>query len=252
LDTVQGNLPQAREQLSQALQVYRELGELGRVAYVLDRLSAVHLLSDELEQARQDIDQSAALKRQVGDQLTMWQTHMYLAQILLAMDRPAEAERVARQSVEEHTYSSERFSWWLISQSLLDQGKVSESMEAFQHIQKHTPVSAFSEFNANCEILRARLQIAQGSFSAARETLRRAEALTAEQGMRSMNLSVRLAMGTFELQSGQTAKGQHLLEAIARDADHDGFRLVEQKANSVLASDFHAKIVGTNTAPIHN
>jgi len=252
LDTVQGNLPQAREQLSQALQLYRELRELGRVAYVLDRLSAVHLLSDELERARQDIDQSAALKQQVGDQLTMWQTHMYLAQILLAMDRPAEAERIARQSLEEHTYSSERFSWWLISQSLLDQGKVSESMEAFQHVPNRTPVSSFSEFNAHCEILHARLQIAQGNFPAARETLRRAETLTAEQGMRSMNLLVRLAMGNLELQSGQTARGQHLLKSVARDAAHYGFRLVAQKANSALASDFHAKIAGTNTAPIQN
>jgi eukaryotic-like serine/threonine-protein kinase len=252
LDTVQGNLPQAREQLSQALQVYRELGELGRVAYVLDRLSAVHLLSGELETARQDVDQSAALKQQVGDQLTMWQTHMYLAQILLAMDRPVEAEQAARQSLEEHTYSSERFSWWLLSESLLDQGKLTQSQTAFQQIPKQSPGLPFGEFNAHWEILRARLQIAQGSFSATRETLRRAEALTAEQGMRSMNLLVRLAMGNLELQSGRTARGQHLLEAIARDAAHDGFQLVAQKANSALAPDAHPNITNTNTPPFHN
>jgi eukaryotic-like serine/threonine-protein kinase len=244
LDTVQGNLPQAREQLSQALRLYRELGELGRVAYVLDRLSAVHLLSGELEQARKDVEQSAAVKQQVGDQLTMWQTHMYLAQIQLATDQPIEAEKTARQSLEEHTYSSERFSWWLLSESLLDQSKLAQSLKAFQHIPKQSPGSPFGEFNAHCEILRARLQIAQGSFAAARETLRRDETLTAEQGMGSMNLLVRLATGNLELQSGQTAAGQRLLAAIARDAAHDGFQLVARKANSALATDVHAKIAG--------
>jgi eukaryotic-like serine/threonine-protein kinase len=252
LDTVQGNLPQAREQLSQALQLYRELGELGRVAYVLDRLSAVHLLSGEFEQARQDTDQSAALKQQVGDQLTMWQTHMYLAQILLATDRPIEAERVARQSLEERTYSSERFSWWLISESLLDQGKLTESAKAFQQIAKQSPDMPFGEFNAHCEILRARLQGSRGAFSAARRTLRGVETLTADQGMHSMNLLVRLAEGNLEMEAGQTTRAQHLLEALSRDAAHDGFQLLAQKANSALASDAPTKIAGASTPPIHN
>jgi tetratricopeptide (TPR) repeat protein len=252
LDTVQGDLPQAREQLWQALQLYRELGELGRVAYVLDRLSCVHLLSGELEQARRELDESAALKQQVGDQLTMWQTHVYVARVLLAMDRPVEAERVARQSLDEHTYSSERFSWWLISKSLLDQGKLSQSLEAFQHIPKHAPSLPFGEFDANCEILRARFQATQGRFTAARETLRRAEASTAEQGMRSMNLFVRLAIGNLEIQSGQTAGGQHLLESVARDSAHDGFQLVAREANSALAPYAHPNITNANTPPLHN
>jgi hypothetical protein len=67
-----------------------------------------------------------------------------------------------------------------------------------------------------------------------------------------MNLLVRLAEGNLEMQAGQTARAQKLLEALARDADHDGFQLVAQKANSALASDTHAKIAGTNTLPIHN
>jgi hypothetical protein len=115
------------------------------------------------------------------DHLTMWQTHMYLAQVLLAADRPIEAERVARQSLEEHTYSSERFSWWLISESLLDQGKLTESLKAFQQIAKQSPGMPFGEFNAHCEILRARLEGSQGAFSAARRTLRGVEALTADR-----------------------------------------------------------------------
>jgi hypothetical protein len=70
--------------------------------------------------------------------------------------------------------------------------------------------------------------------------------------MRSMNLLVRLAEGNLELQAGQTARGQHLLEALARDADHDGFRLVAQKASSALVSDVHAKIASTNTPQTHD
>jgi predicted negative regulator of RcsB-dependent stress response len=99
---------------------------------------------------------------------------------------------------------------------------------------------------------RARIQIAQGSFSVARETLRHAEALTAEQGMRSMNLLVRLAMGNLDLQSGQTDRGQHLLETIARDAARDGFQVVAQKAKSALALHAHANIDGTSTSLILN
>lgn len=100
---------QARGQLFQPLQLYRELGELGPVAYVLDRMSFAHLLSGELEQARQISINLLPSKDKSETSSHCGKPTCTLPRFCWQWIRPVEAERVARQSLESTTTTANVF-----------------------------------------------------------------------------------------------------------------------------------------------
>lgn len=85
-------------------------------------------------------------------------------------------------------------------------------------------------------ILHAKQLAATGKYAAARDTRQKAEMLSPSEGMLSVDMLARLALGTVEPQFGQVQRGEQLLEAFAQDSQQKGFAIVYQQAKSDLSA----------------
>lgn len=171
VDTWQGSLDSAAEELNESVKVYRALGEKNRLSYALHRLARVHIYQGHLPEAKRLLEEAISLSAEVGDKSTIWQPRTDLAWVLLELGQPIQSEQVAWLSLKEHSSDSEVFSWTRIAFAQCAQSKISDCRDSYLHAVHFPAHLPYGEFEVNLDLLHAQLLSAEGSLQEAKQEL---------------------------------------------------------------------------------
>jgi eukaryotic-like serine/threonine-protein kinase len=276
----QGDLPGAMQLYEEELQVSRETGDLGNVAYAGNNIAAIYKFQGDLARAKQEYEHSLAIWQKNGDQdasiYAMWglgdlliseadysgarkmfeqalaivtpageqlsiaEGRLPLAEISLDEGRsPVQQETAIRQILEvfqkQQAHDDEIDAWSLLSLVLLAEGKAAEAKEAMQHARALAAKTQNPKIRWGTAIDNAHVEAAQKDAAhsiaavAARKELAGIIVKSHELGYRLIELDARLALAELEMKGGQTAEGRAHLTAIEAEAKAIGYNQVARK-----------------------
>lgn len=238
--TWQGALSSAADQLDESVRLSSKLGEKSRLFHALNRLGVVRLYQGRLRDAQSLLEQSIAIATEIGDKSTAWQPRTDLAWVLIELGQPAESERVAWQSLDEHSHDSAPFSWLRIGFAQCAQAKFTECRKSYSNALYFPAHLSESDFEVNLQLLRAQILTGENKLDEAKREILKAGQVSDRVGFVTEQLKVRLALGTLEMQAGQSAQGRQLLQSLEQEASKRGFPLFADRARSVLAAPISA------------
>ena len=155
-----------------------------------------------------------------------------LAEVMMAENRFADAEPLLRQGAAEGKREKESElegeANAALASALLAQKKLAEAegvVRQMRQIQTQNPGILIQ-----AAIVDAQLSAAQGKTTAAGKSLSSIVSKAAKMGCIPCQFDARLALGEFEMKSGQSAAGRVHLQALQRDAQAADFGLIARQA----------------------
>jgi len=232
--TETGNLNAARELANQSLQSARESNEKEETAEALTVLGSISFEEDNFSAARQSYDQAQALWHELAGKNSEAQIWFLQAEVALEEARLADAEALARNSVNE--YRSEKARDMEVDASsilvpiLIAAGKPAEAQQyatrAWELIQK----SQNQSIRIPMEITKATVDSQTGRVSSAVGELNHTLAAARNAGYLRCEFEARLALGGIKLKSANTALARSELVKLEKDATAKGFLRIARKA----------------------
>ncbi len=241
--TVEGHLELADMDLTQSLALYRQIGERNRAALQLHRLAIVRIWQGHLDKAEELSNQAIAILGSIGETVPLAQTREDLGVAQMEEGRLSDAEATLNRAIQEHRAAHNPGGIALASEQLaevlLRQGKVSAAKAALGEYDSVFTKAARPDLRTGEDftkrtILAALVDTAEGSEQHARIDALTAVHLASQLDQESMLMKARLVFGEIEWQSGNETAGRFNLEAVARDADQQGFGLISREAQSLL------------------
>ncbi|MCP4661954.1 MAG: protein kinase [bacterium] len=231
-----GDLKAAREMYAAAQALCVEIKLPHLTAYVLDGLGQVLLAEGDLAGAQKALDESIAIRSDLGERGTVAETQSTYAVLWLELENPSKAAAVARQAAEKFHQEERRDeaarAYTRLARAFLAQGRLAEARNIHVSATQYANRSESPQLRLSVDITAARLLAADGDGDAD-AALRRLESIldeATERRLSGLELEARLALGQIELASGKTTAGRLRLESLAADADSKGFRLIASKA----------------------
>jgi eukaryotic-like serine/threonine-protein kinase len=240
---LQGDLVGAQQGFEKSLATWQKLDDQGDSAYAMWSLGGLLLQEADFSGARKRYEQALAIRTSAGDDLTIAETRLGLADLSLEeAHAPVEQEGAMRQVIEvfeqQKARDDETQAWSILARALLAEGKAATANEAMQHARSLAARSQNPAIRWATAIVWARIgtaakDAAHSAFGiAARKELTAIIAKSRELGYRGIELDARLALAEIEMKAGQTAAGRAHLTAIEGDAKPKGYNLVARKATS--------------------
>ena len=205
-------------------------------------LGNVLLEEADFSGARKMYEQALAIRKSGGDQLTIAETQLGLAELSLEEGHPpAEQEAAMRPVIEvlqrQKARDDEIQAWCILARAMLAQDKAAAAADAMEHARALAGKSQNPEVRWRTGIAAARLYVAgkdnAASRMAAQKELKAIVAKSRELGYRGIELDARLALAEIEIKEGQTAAGRAHLAAIESDAKAKGYQLIARNAARV-------------------
>jgi DNA-binding winged helix-turn-helix (wHTH) protein/Tfp pilus assembly protein PilF/TolB-like protein len=237
----QGDLVGAKQGLEQSLVAWQQGSVQYFSAYAMWSLGGLLLQEADFAGSRKMYDQALTLRTSAGEELTIAETQLALADLSLEEGRsPAEQEAAVRQALEifqtQKMRDDETGAWCVLARTLLAQGKAAAAKDAIQHARSLAAKSQNPEIRWRTAITAARIETAENNVSrstagvAARKELAAIIAKSRELGYMGIGLDARLALAEIEMKSGQTTAGRAHLTAVEADAKAKGYNLIARKA----------------------
>ena len=238
---LQGNLAGAKQGLEESLAIQQKNGNRNASAYVMYHFGYLLLDRADFSGARKMFEQALAIRSSAGDQLTIGETQLGLAELSLEEARsPREQEASMRQVTEvfqkQKAGDDEIQAWCVLARALIAQDEASAAFDAIEHARSLAGKSQSPEVRWQTAITEAHLYVAgkdntrAASRLAAQKELNAVVAKSRELGYQGVELDARLALAEIEMKEGQTVAGRAHLAAIESDAKAKGYNLVARKA----------------------
>jgi ATP/maltotriose-dependent transcriptional regulator MalT len=162
---------------------------------------------------------------------------MSMAELLLAQNRPDEAEKLLREALDvfrrESSNDDEVVAAGLLARALLNQGKTPEArnMVAAARAKARKIENPYARLNFLIEA--ARVDALSGKLAEGRSTIEFSLKNATELGFLSTQLNARLAFGEIERKNGDAATARARLAVLEQDANAHGFVLIARQALSL-------------------
>jgi eukaryotic-like serine/threonine-protein kinase len=238
---LQGDMASAKQGLERSLAIWQKNNNHTFSAYAMWSLGSLLLQEADFSGARKMYDQALALRTSVGEELTIAETHLALADLSLEeAGSPAEQEASVRQALvvfqAQKIRDDETQAWCVLARALLAESKAAAAREAMQHALSLAATSQNPETRWQAAIAAAHIEASENNLAGsslgieARKELAAIIMKSRELGYMGTELDARLALAEIEMKAGQTTSGRAHLTAIEADAKAKGYNLIARKA----------------------
>jgi eukaryotic-like serine/threonine-protein kinase len=247
VELAQGRVQEAHDRAEKALAAFRpENGGYQYATGAMIVLGEVLEAEGDLTGARQQYEQTLAMRQKVGEMGLVQESQAELADLALQEGRPEQAEPLLRGAIAE--FEKEKGdpdasgAYTLLSRALLMQGKVEEARKAVERATALSLTSSDPTLKLPAAIQSARVAIAStsnntvsSSVSAARQELRSAVTTARKLGYYNLECEARLALSEQELKSNP-ASGRAQLAVLATETRGHGLELLARHAEQAIAA----------------
>ena len=248
----QGDLVGAQKKLQEALDIKRKIGYQRGIAYDLAVLGEIYRAEDNLPAAQQKYEESLAIRNRIGEKHNAAESRLYLAILALESGRPVDAEKIAAETATEFqiekSAADEAAARNVMARGLLAQGEIADGRAALSrakelaHVIPNLPLRFdLSATSAEFDMAINRTPIASAAASA-KKTLESSLAVARKCGYLEYQYKLTLTLGKVEFQSGETRQGRARLEAVERDANAKGFKLIARHAQAAALRAQSSKV----------
>ena len=230
---LQGELSESEKVLSQSLEICREIESKDTCGRALFLLGNVLTWKGALDQARERYQQALAIRNQNGAEIDVEETRLSVAELSIEEGQADTAKALAYSARKlfrnQGRIEDEVWADAVLARALLAQGKVPEARNELESATGLVAKVQNREVRLKFEIVAASIRAASATFADKSALVRSFEAQLAEAskyGYVPYEFETRLALGEYEIRSGQVAKGRSRLAALERDAKAAGFGLI--------------------------
>jgi len=243
----QGHLKEAKGNFEQALSTWQGLGSLRPASFALFNLGEVMRQMGDIEQARSKNQEALKLRTNIADKVSIAESQVALADILLDEGRFAEAIAAARSVVavfqSEKVIDDETAAYVL-------QARASLAQKDFTSADKAIKLANQSGAKTTDMRLRLRLSIVTANVSAMSPLVSKdnAEKIKArlidvakeakEHGFAIIEYEAQVALAEAEFQFGERAQARKLLLDLGKRAEGAGLGLIARRVKARVA-DLH-------------
>jgi eukaryotic-like serine/threonine-protein kinase len=240
--TVQGELPTAAQNLTQALKIYDEIGEKDRVALQLNNLAIVLRWQGRLPEASQRAQQSISILSSLGEPVPLAEAQVILASIQLESGEIVDVEPTIYAAMENfrltHDEGAVDRCFLLLADLRLAQHRYVDSRSALTRPGFDVlAIEPRAEYGLAFLLTNSKLYQAEGKPTSALDQARRALKLATQMGAGSMEMKARLVLAEIELENVSGNTGRAHLEQLERDAVAKDFGLIALGARQALRHD---------------
>lgn len=230
----EGDLRAAMQMFQQALPIQRDIGERRYYAATLTNVGRTQRQQNDASGAKQSLEEALSIYEELAEKGNAAETKLVLGDLACDSGREAEAEELARASIQEfHTEKitdDEIMGEVLLSKSALAQGKLKQATEAIGRAATLSQKSRDVTVRIPRLIQTAHVRAAVKDFLGAERTAKQALSEAARLGFVQLQFEASLALGEIEIKAGSRAGGTARLEQLEKAARSKGFELIVQKA----------------------
>jgi len=240
----QGDLEGARKKFEEALDIKRKIGYQRGIAYDLAGLGEIYRAEGNLAAAQQKHEESLTIRNQLGEKHNAAASRVYLAVLALENQKPAEAEKIAREATlefqSEKSAAAEAGAEEVVARTLLAQGKYSEAKTTIGRVKSLSRNVLDLPLAFDIAVTSARISVAGRSpstlFAAtnAKSNLESSLVVARRCGYLEYEYKLSLVLGEFELDFGKARQGRARLEALVTETNRKGFGLIARHASAGL------------------
>jgi tetratricopeptide (TPR) repeat protein len=194
----QGELQRARETEEEALELSREIGLKAGEGQTLYQLGEIALASGDFATARRLHEESLGVRRSIEEIRTVQESRLALATLTFEEGRPGDAERQARELLEELAGEPQGplqpYAHLLVARARMAGGDLSTAQTELALARKLSAASERIELRRSIAMAEAELDAAHGNPERARQQLTELRATLAKAGMTLAELECRTAL----------------------------------------------------------
>jgi tetratricopeptide (TPR) repeat protein len=187
-----------------------------------------------MKNAHDSYEEAESLGNKTGDKQCLSLTHIGLANLAIQESRPSDAEAPSRQAIielhSEKDMDNEILAHGALAYALLLMGRTDDAKKEIANTEPLLSKSQNALSRWEISLIAGRIDAAVGRAPEAKAKLQNVLREVAKDGYISYELKTRLALGEVELKSGEIQTGRTRLAALEKDATHQGFLLIAQKA----------------------
>jgi len=140
----QGSTAAGRPMMEQALQMWREVGNLPEVAVALEGIGWIQFIGGDDDAAIDTFDECLRIQREHGDPVLVNRAMVAVGQVLVALSRVEEAKPMAETIIAfakpRGDRRNEHFGWHFLADCALIEGDCAESLRLYQESLRHAQV----------------------------------------------------------------------------------------------------------------
>jgi len=237
-----GDLARSREAGLEQLRIAREAGAQLLVAGALQNLGRVELAQGDLTLARQHLEKALSIAMNLGAGLSAAAMRLDLARLeLLVPNRAAPAIAQAREAADwfgrRQMPGGQARAFALLAEGLARQGRLDAAREPAERARSLAGRSDDSELQVVVTTSIARVDAAAGVGKGPQAHLRPAIEQAGRLGLIPTGLEARWTLGLIQIANPtERSAGLQTLEAVRREAQDRGFKLLAQRAEAALKS----------------
>jgi serine/threonine protein kinase/tetratricopeptide (TPR) repeat protein len=236
----QGELNAAMQMFQQAASIQQKINDKSYYAATLVSIGRLQRQRGDLDGAKKSYEEAFSLRQQLGEKGSMADTEIPLAELACDSDQGANAEKLARDAVQEFERENESdaqiLALALLSRALLQQGKTGEAQAAIAKAKTLAAKSSDVATRLVFEVDNAYVRAAARDFSGAERLAKSAFAEANKLGFVQTQLEASLALGEIQMKGQNPVAGRVVLLQLGKDAHARGFSLIAKKASAALES----------------
>jgi tetratricopeptide (TPR) repeat protein len=237
-----GEPRRARQQLEQMLWAQHDKATSQDLYGPRTSLATILVAQGDLDAGRKLLQEQLQQNQESGGAEGISFIHMALGELEFAADRTTEAERLARQSLDEmgrigNLRPREAWTRAVLAEALVTQGKAAEARQGVAQVLILTEHMENLYFRLHALLHVARVQLALGQVSDLRQARELLTALLGEARRSSLvgeALEARHLLARVAEKEGHAAAARTELQAVAREADARGYSLLARQARQSL------------------
>ncbi len=236
LSMASGSLAAAERDYRKALELNGDPGDEFLAGIVYHDLAGLHLLRGELAAAADSCATARRLQEGFGTQPTasLYATFLTEAEILLAREKPRQAEDETRRALAELRRrglgDEVALAESMLARSLLAQGLLEESRQALASAAEQATRSERPVVRLSYSLTAARLAADEGELEEAARLLGAALEEARLHGLVTYEVEASVALGEVEVLSGRSEDGEKRLHDAAARAGELGFASLARRA----------------------
>jgi eukaryotic-like serine/threonine-protein kinase len=234
-----GKHEEAKRMYEESLEVAEKVGDRSKAGVAYFGLGRAYRMEGNLAEAEQNESQAKAIFDEIGDKCKATESHLQIAEIQLDEGKlkaaGASAQGAANEFEQSRATRDQAEAYLVLSRTLLEQGRLQEAQVLIQKALNAADQSHNRELQLLAAVTAARVSAASGRPSETKQAAARLKstvAAAAAAGYQGVAMEARLALGEVELISGDRADGMAQLDALQKDAESGGFRLILEKAQA--------------------
>jgi tetratricopeptide (TPR) repeat protein len=227
----------AEKDVRQALGTSQNANLQSTTAFGYGNLGDIQMVKGDLAQARKSYEAELKLFTEIGDQGNIAGSKLSLAKLALEEGNVSEAERIARQAIQEFhaekLTDNEADARYTLARGLISQGNLTAAQGEIESAVKIGVQDC--AIKISLAIAAARIKARSGKPEEAQQDLESQLTETRERNLVGLQFEIRLALSEIQAPSDTKSK-EAFFTALERDARNSGYVLVATKAEHLKSS----------------